>query len=91
MDLKLAEAASLNVALIEELADLRAALEACENKSYDEGFANAERGVKPVVKEARQLCFREGWMAALHAPGVPEDSHLRDPGRIPFLDSFLAV
>ena len=91
MDLKLAEAASLNVALIEELADLRAALEACENKSYGEGFANAERGVKPVVKEARQLCFREGWMAALHASGVPEDSHLRDPGRIPFLDSFLAV
>ena len=31
-NLKLAEAASLNVALIEELADLRAALEACENK-----------------------------------------------------------
>ena len=60
MDMKLAEAASLNVALIEELADLRAALEACENKSYDEGFADAERGVEPVVKEARQLSFREG-------------------------------
>ena len=26
-------------------------------------------------------------MAALHASGVPEDSHLRDPGRIPFPDS----
>lgn len=30
-------------------------------------------------------------MAALHASGVPEDSHLRDLGRIPFLESFLAV
>ena len=44
-----------------------------------------------VVKEARQLSFQEGWMAALHALGVPEDSLLRDPGRIPFLDSFPAV
>ena len=60
MDLKLAEAASLNVALIEELADLCAVLEAYENKSYDEGFADAKRGVEPIVKEARQLSFREG-------------------------------
>ena len=52
-DLKLAEATSLNVALTEELADLRAALEACENKWYDEGFANAKEGVEPVIKEAR--------------------------------------
>ena len=60
MDLKLAEAASLNVALTEELVDLRAALEACENKWYDEGFADTERGVELVVKEARQLSFQEG-------------------------------
>ena len=44
-----------------------------------------------VVKEARQLSFQEGWMVALHALGVPEDSPLRDPGRIPFPDSFPAV
>ena len=78
-DLKLAEAVSLNVALNEELTDLRDALEACENKWYDKGFTDAEEGVEPVIREARQLSFQEGWMAALHALGVPEDSHLRDP------------
>ena len=63
-DLKLVEAASLNVALNEELANLQAALEACENKWYDEEFANAEEGVEPVIKEAQQLSFQGGWMAA---------------------------
>ena len=53
MDLKLAKAASLNVTLADEVVDLRVALEACENKWYDEGFADAERGVELVVKEAR--------------------------------------
>ena len=52
-DLKLAKAASLNVNLSEEVADLRAALEACENKWYDEGFADVEKGVEPVVMQAR--------------------------------------
>ena len=85
------EVASLNVALTEELADLQAALEACENKWYNEGFADAEEGVEPVIKEARQLSFQEGWMAALHASRVPEDSHLRDPSRIPFPDSLPAT
>lgn len=51
-DLKLAKAASLNVTLYEEVADLRAALEACENKWYDEGFADAEKGREPVVMKA---------------------------------------
>ena len=74
-----------------KLVDLRAALEACENKWYGEGFAGAEEGVEQVIKEVRQLSFQEGWMAALHASGVPEDSHLRDPSRIPFPDSLLAT
>ena len=90
-DLKLAEVASLNVALNEELVDLWATLEACENKWYDEGFADAKKGVEPVIREARQLSFQEGWMAALHASGVPEDSHLRDLSRISFPDSLLAT
>ena len=46
----MAKATSLNVALTEELADLQAALEACENKWYNEGFADAEEGVEPVIK-----------------------------------------
>ena len=84
---KLAEATSLNSTLSEEVADLWAALEACESKWYDEGFANAEKGVEPVVMQARQLSFRKGWMAALHTLRVPEDSPLKDPGQIPVPDS----
>lgn len=47
MEVKLAKAASLNATLSEEVADLRVALKACESKWYDEGFANAEKGVEP--------------------------------------------
>ena len=90
-DLKLAEVASLNVALNEELVDLWATLEACENKWYDEGFADAKKGVEPVIREARQLSFQEGWMATLHASGVPKDFYLRDLSRIPFPDSLPAT
>ena len=84
MDLKLAKAASLNVTLSEEVADLRVALEACESKWYDEGFADVEKGVELIVMQARQLSVQEGRMAALQALGVPEESLLRDHGRIPF-------
>ena len=47
--LKLAEAVSLNIAQAEELADLKATLEACENKLYNEGFANMENFVESVI------------------------------------------
>ena len=65
MEVKLVEAVSLNSTLSEEVADLRATFEVCESKWYDEGFADAEKGVESVVMQARQLSFREGWMAAL--------------------------
>ena len=45
-EVKLSKAASLNATLSEEVADLRVALKACESKWYDEGFANAEKGVE---------------------------------------------
>ena len=48
-DVKLAEAISLNMAQAEELVDLRAALEACEEKWYNEGFADAENFAEPVM------------------------------------------
>ena len=56
-DVKLAKAISLNTAQAKELADLRAALEACEEKWYNEGFADAENSVEPVVNQARRLGF----------------------------------
>ena len=52
IDLKLAKAISLNTAQAEELADLRAALEACEEKWYNKGFADAENSTEPVVNQA---------------------------------------
>ena len=83
-ELKLAKAKSLNSAQAEELADQKAALEGCESKWYNEGFADAENSVKPVISEARKLAFKEGWFAAPQAVGVPEDSPLKDPDHIPF-------
>ena len=77
-ELKLAEAQSLNTTLAEELADLKAALEACKNKWYNEGFANAKNSAKLVVHQAQKLEFKEGWLAALQAMGVSEDSPLRN-------------
>ena len=70
---KLAKAASLNTAREEELADLKATLEACENKWYNEGFANAENSAEPVILEAWKLGFEEGWLVAL------QDLSLRTP------------
>ena len=37
------------------------------------------------------LAFEEGWLAALQAIGVPEDSPLRNPNQIPFLGPPIAV
>ena len=49
VDLKLAKVVSLNTAQAKELADLRAALEACEEKWYNEGFADVENFTELVV------------------------------------------
>ena len=77
-------AISLNTAQAEELANLRAALEACEEKWYNEGFADANNFAEPVVNQARRLGFEAGWFVALQILGVLKDSPLRDPGQIPF-------
>ena len=60
------------------------ALKACENKWYDEGFANAEKSTEPVVHQAPFHVFGKGWLAAFQAMGVPEDSPLRNPDQIPY-------
>ena len=46
---------------------------------YNEGFADAENLVELIVNEAWRLGFEDGWLAALQALGVPEDSPFRDP------------
>lgn len=85
IELKLAEAANLNLAQAEQIADLKTAFKAYENKWYDEGFADAEKYVEPVVHQARFHRFEEGWLVGLQAMGVPEDSPLRNPAQIPYL------
>ena len=90
-DVKLAEAISLTTSQAEELTDLRAALKACEQKWYNEGFADTEKSAEPMVSQARRLGFEAGWFATLQALGVPEDSSLRDPGQIPFSSPVTAV
>ena len=43
------------------------------------------------MAQARKLGFEVGWFVALQALGVPENSHLRDPGQIPFPSPVTAV
>ena len=69
-----------------EIADLKATLEACKNKCYNEGFVDTENSAEPVVHEAQRRGFKEGWLATLQALGVPEDSPLRNLDQIPFPD-----
>ena len=59
-DVKLAEAISLNTSQAEELTDLRAALEACKQKWYNEGFADAEQSAEPVVPRPGSWVLRPG-------------------------------
>ena len=68
-ELNLVQAESLNLAHAKEVADLKMVLKACESKWYDEGFVDAE-GFADVY-QAWVHGFKEGWMAAFQALGVP--------------------
>lgn len=83
-ELKLAEVESLNLAQVDEIADLKAALEAYEDKWYNAGFADAEGSVEPTVYQSRKHGFEKGWMATFQAMGVLVDSSLRNLEQIPF-------
>ena len=84
--LKLAKVESLNLVQADEISDLKKALEACKEKWYYKGFADAENSVEPIVYQARRHGFREGWVVALQAIGVLDDSLIRNPKQIPFLE-----
>ena len=68
-ELNLVQVESLNLAHAKEVADLKMALKACESKWYNEGFVDAE-GFADVY-QAWVHGFKEGWMAAFQALGVP--------------------
>ena len=76
---QLVEADSLNLAQADQIIDLKAALEACKNKRYDEDFTDAEKSAKPVIHQAWFHGFGEGWLVVLQAMGVPKDFPLRNP------------
>ena len=84
IELKLVKATSLKLAQADQIAKLKAALEACENKWYNEGFTDVEKSAKLVIHQARFHRFKEGWLVALQAMGVPDDSPLRNPAQIPY-------
>ena len=72
------------MAQVDEISDLKAALESCEEKWYNKGFADTENSVEPIVYQAMRHGFGEEQMAALQAIGVPDESPLRNPKQIPF-------
>ena len=49
MELMLVEVESLNLAQVNEVAELKAALEACKDKWYNAGFTDAENSVEPII------------------------------------------
>ena len=85
VELKLVEAASLNLAQADQIAYLKLALEAYESKWSDEGFTDVEKSAELVVHQVRFHGFGEGWLTALQAMELPEDSPLRNPAQILYL------
>ena len=82
VELKLVEAANLNLAQADQIAYLKLALKADKSKCYDEGFMDAEKSIEPVVHQVHFHGFGEGWLTVLQAMGVSKDSPLRNPVQI---------
>ena len=83
-ELKLAIAKSLNLEQANEIAKLKAALEAYEDKWYNEGFVDAENSMEPIIHQSWRHGFGERWIATLQVMGVPDDSLLRNFEQLPF-------
>lgn len=81
---KLAEVKILNLAQANEIAELKAALEACENKWYNADFADVENSVEPNLLPIT-VTWVQRWMDGCSASvGVFDDSPLRNPKQIPY-------
>lgn len=75
---------SIITARDKEIAELKVALLESENKYYNMGFNDAENSVEPVMFENWKYGFGKGWLAAMMAMEVPEDSPFRNPDQIPY-------
>lgn len=84
IELWLVGAESLNLVKDKEITKLKAALEASKDKWYNVGFADAENSTKLIMFQSRKYGLGEGWMAALAAVSVPEDSPLKNPDQVPY-------
>ena len=65
--LKIAQAENLTLTQADEITDLKAALDAIEERGYNQGFTDAKNLVEPVVHQARTHRFGERWLAAFQA------------------------
>ena len=80
----MADAERLNSIKDKEIAKLKNALEASEDKWYNTSFEDVENSTEPVMFQSRRYEFSEGWMAALVAVGVPKDSPLKNHDQVPY-------
>lgn len=76
--LRVADAESIINARDKEIAELKVTLEESENKYYNIGFNDAKNSVEPIMFENKKYGFGEGWIAAMMAMGLPEDSLFRN-------------
>ena len=60
IELKLVEAKGLNLAHVDKITDLKAALEVYENKWYNKGFVDVENSMEPIVHQSLDSWVREG-------------------------------
>lgn len=65
MELKLAEAKSLNLAQANEIADFKVALKACEESGTMRVSQMLKIPWSPLSTKLSSIGFGEGWMAAL--------------------------
>nr|POE95887.1 hypothetical protein CFP56_23631 [Quercus suber] len=84
--LKLAETTSILTARDKEFIDYKGGVGARKQHYYNKGFQNAEDLVGPVILQAQKFGFLEGWMTAVNAIGLPEESPFRKIDQVPLLE-----
>ena len=66
------------------MAELKVELEESEDKFYDMGFIDVKNLSELVMYQSRRYGFNKGWMAAVNAMGVLEESPFKIPKQIPY-------
>lgn len=63
--------------------DLKIIVVQSEDKFYNMGFVDVENSGECIILESRCYGFGEGWMAAVNALDLLEESPFKDPEQIP--------